>query len=70
MEYRGEKASINGSLEAKPRRGLLDEVRARLRLKHYSSRTETAYVAWIRRYIRACGMRHPRDMDGKAVEGF
>lgn len=70
MEYRGEKAPINDGLEAKPRRGLLDEVRARLRLKHYSLRTETAYVAWIRRYIRACGMRHPREMDGKAVEGF
>jgi hypothetical protein len=30
---------------------LLDRVRAALRLRHYSRRTEEAYVAWIRRYI-------------------
>src|SRR6266850_1124824 len=33
----------------KPRR--LDRVRAALRARHYSRRTEEAYVAWIRRYI-------------------
>jgi len=34
---------------AKPR--LLDRVHAAARLRHYSRRTEAAYVAWIRRYI-------------------
>jgi hypothetical protein len=33
-----------------PRR-LLDRVRDALRARHYSRRTEKAYVAWIRRYI-------------------
>ena len=49
---------------------LFDEVRRRLRLKHYSPRTEQAYLYWIRRYIRANGMRHPRGMGGKEVERF
>ena len=30
---------------------LLDRVRAEIRLRHYSPRTEKAYVGWIRRYI-------------------
>ena len=41
--------------EARPPEGpkprLLDRVRAALRLRHYSRRTEEAYVAWIRRYV-------------------
>ena len=49
---------------------LLDDVRNRLRLKHYSLRTEKAYLYWIRRYIRANGLRHPRELDGVAVERF
>jgi integron integrase len=49
---------------------LLDEVRRRLRLKHYSLRTEQAYLYWIRRYIRANGMRHPRELGGAVVERF
>ncbi|OGT57455.1 MAG: integrase [Gammaproteobacteria bacterium RIFCSPHIGHO2_12_FULL_63_22] len=49
---------------------LLDQVRDRLRLKHYSLRTEEAYLYWIRRYILATGKRHPRELDGVVVEGF
>ncbi|MBP8080675.1 MAG: integron integrase [Arenimonas sp.] len=49
---------------------LLDQVRARLRVKHYSLRTEQAYVYWVRRYILANGKRHPREMDGVEVERF
>jgi len=30
---------------------LLDRVRDKIRLKHYSIRTETAYVDWVRRFI-------------------
>lgn len=54
---------------SKPPR-LLDQVRARLRVKHYSLRTEQAYVGWIRRFILANGKRHPRDMGGAEVEAF
>lgn len=45
---------------AKPR--LLDRVRAAARLRHYSRRTEAAYVAWIRRYILFHGKRHPAEV--------
>ncbi|OOG38366.1 integron integrase [Rhodanobacter sp. C05] len=66
MSYAGESAGVT---EAKTPR-LLDQVRARLRLKHYSLRTEQAYVGWIRRFILSNDKRHPRDMGAAEVEGF
>jgi integron integrase len=48
----------------------MDEVRRRIRLKHYSLRTEQAYVAWIRRFIFANGKRHPRELGSAEVETF
>lgn len=54
---------------AKPRR-LLDQVRDRLRTKHYAYRTEQAYVDWVRRYILFHQKRHPRDMGGPEIESF
>jgi integron integrase len=56
--------------QGSPRPRLLDEVRRRLRLKHYSLRTEQAYLYWIRRYIRYNGLRHPRELGGAEVERF
>jgi hypothetical protein len=47
---------------------LLDQVRERLRLKHYSIRTEQAYVGWIRRYIIFHGKRHPAEMGKLELE--
>ena len=70
MEYGGNETGVLVGDGAGARPRLLDEVRARLRLKHYSLRTEQAYLYWIRRYIRSSGMRHPRTLDGRAVEGF
>jgi len=49
---------------------LLDQVRGRIRFKHYSIRTEQAYLDWIRRYIRHFGKRHPRDMGAEEVQAF
>lgn len=49
---------------------LLDLVRDRLRLKHYSLRTEHAYVGWIKRYIIHHGRRHPKGMGKREVEAF
>lgn len=70
MEYDGQNTSINvGQNSTKPPR-LLEEVRNRLRLKHYSIRTEQAYVYWIRRYILENGKTHPRELGGLAMEGF
>ncbi len=52
----------------KPR--LLDLVRNRCRVKHYSIRTEKRYLDWIRRFIRFHGMRHPNEMGAQEVEAF
>ena len=41
-----------------------------MRLKHLSRRTEEAYEAWIRRFIRFHGRRHPREMGKQEVEAF
>lgn len=49
---------------------LLDQVRDRLRVKHYSIRTETAYLGWIKRYILFHGKRHPADMGRPEAEAF
>ena len=68
---------------SKPR--LLDQVRREIRLRHYSPRTEEAYVDWIKRFIHfhkskpspepsgggeASGWRHPRDMGAAEVRQF
>lgn len=49
---------------------LLDQVRSRLRVKHYSLRTEQSYLHWIKRFILFHGKRHPRDMGAPEVEAF
>jgi hypothetical protein len=49
---------------------LLDQVRARIRVKHYSIRTEDQYVLWIKRFILFHGKRHPRELGAEAVEAF
>lgn len=49
---------------------LLQQVRERLRVKHYAMRTERAYVYWIKRFIDAHGRRNPRDLGGLEVEAF
>ena len=49
---------------------LLERVRDRIRVKHYSIRTEHAYVDWVRRYILFHGRRHPCEMGAAQVEGF
>lgn len=49
---------------------LLDQVRDRIRIKHYSLRTETQYVQWIKRFILFHGKRHPQEMGAAEVEAF
>lgn len=53
---------------AKPK--LLDAVRDKIRLKHYSIRTETAYVDWIRRFVRFHNRQHPAALDATHVTAF
>lgn len=52
----------------KPR--LLDLLRTRIRLKHYSLRTEQTYIEWAKRYILFHGKRHPAEMGKEEVEVF
>ncbi len=49
---------------------LLDQVRGKIRLKHYSIRTEQTYVDWIKRFILFHGKHHPKDMGAQEVEAF
>jgi integron integrase len=49
---------------------LLDQVRARIRRRNFSIRTEQAYVDWARRFILFHGKRHPLEMGAAEVEAF
>ena len=49
---------------------LLDQLRDRIRLKHYSIRTEKAYLDWNRRFILFHNKKHPRTMGTLQVEQF
>lgn len=61
-----ESTQPNGT--AAPR--LLDVLRDKLRLKHYSLRTEQQYVNWVRRFLRFHHHRHPREMGAAEVTAF
>lgn len=53
-----------------PEKKLLDQVRDAIRVRHYSLRTEEAYVNWVRRFILFHGKRHPKEMGGQEIEAF
>jgi integron integrase len=57
-------------MDSSPPPKLLDQMRARIRAKHYSIRTESAYVDWARRFILFHHKRHPREMSAPEVEAF
>ncbi|MFN7353241.1 MAG: integron integrase [Burkholderiales bacterium] len=49
---------------------LLDQVRGKIRLKHYSIRTEQSYLDWIKRYIIFHDKQHPASLGAPEVEAF
>jgi len=55
---------------ARRRSPFLEEVRAAIRVRHYSLRTERSYVDWIVRFIHFHDRRHPRDMGEPEVAAF
>ena len=61
---------MSGSNPAQPNPKLLTALRAKLRMGHYSLRTEEAYVHWTRRFIRHHGLRHPRELGIAEVAEF
>ena len=56
-------------MNVQPKR-LLDQVRDVIRVKHYSPRTEQAYVDWITRFILFHYRRHPAEMGTPEVEQY
>jgi hypothetical protein len=61
-------AGVPACVPPKPR--LLDQVRDAIRTRHYSYRTEEAYVGWIRRFILFHNKRHPGDMGPPEITQF
>lgn len=47
--------------------GLLDQVRAAIRMRHYSLRTEKSYIQWIRRFVCYHGKVHPGQLGEAAI---
>lgn len=77
MAYDTKKAPVkiahrapHGEQKSRPERRLFKMVADKCRVKHYSRRTEQAYLAWIRRFILFYGKRHPRELGGPEVEQF
>ncbi|QOR60951.1 integron integrase [Sulfurovum sp. ST-21] len=54
----------------KPKRKLLDMVRDKIRLKHYSLSTERTYIHWIKHYIFFHNKKHPIEMGKEEIEQF
>ena len=54
----------------KPRRKLLDIVRDKIRVKHYSMSTERTYIHWIKHYIFFHNKKHPIEMGKEEIEQF
>ena len=53
---------------AAPQPTLLDRMREAGRVRHLSYRTEQAYVAWVKRFVRFNDKRHPSSMGKSEVE--
>jgi integron integrase len=62
------KREPEGSSAASPK--LLARLREALRVRHYSIRTEQAYVEWTRRFIHFHGLRHPASLGASEVQAF
>ncbi|WP_024929966.1 integron integrase [Methylophilus sp. OH31] len=61
---------MDNTPEVKPAPKLFPLIVERLRVEHYSQRTEASYIAWIKRYILFHDKRHPRDMGAMEVAAF
>jgi integron integrase len=61
---------IRKAVEVQTKPKLLDQVRHAIRTRHYSYRTEKAYVHWIKRFIFFHDKRHPADMGEAEIGRF
>jgi integron integrase len=62
--------NLAGRLAAEGGPRLLDRVRREIRVRHYSIRTESSYVDWIKRFIIFNDKRHPSDLGAAEVTAF
>ena len=60
--------ALRTASEGEPR--LLDRVRREIRVRHYSIRTESSYVDWIKRFIIFNDRRHPSELGASEVMAF
>lgn len=67
---RFERSSAGGAPATNSKPKLLDQVRQAIRTRHYSYRTEKAYVHWIKRYIFFHNKRHPIEMGEAEIARF
>ncbi len=61
---------MHDSTTTPPKVKLLDQVRNAIRTKHYSIRTEEAYVHWIKRFVLFHNKHHPKGMSEKEIAAF
>lgn len=59
---------LEGKMEIKKK--LLDIVRDKIRVKHYSIKTEQSYTGWIKQYIFYHNKKHPIEMGKTEIEAF
>ncbi len=59
-----------GTSAPAPALRLIDQLRQHIRYRHYSLRTEEAYVYWVRAFIRFHGLQHPRALGQAEIESF
>ena len=64
----GTEFARSGRMTPQPK--LLDRVRDAIRTRHYSRRTEEAYVHWIRRYVVFHGKAHPSTLGASEISAF
>jgi integron integrase len=55
---------------SQPNPRLLQHLQSKMRMGHYSQRTEQAYAGWVVRFVRFHGLRHPREMGEREVGSF
>lgn len=62
---------LGAFMKSAPRKSpLLEKVRAAIRVRHYSYRTEQSYIGWIKRYVHFHNLRHPVEMSAAEVSEF
>ena len=70
MRAASDRARPLGLFPERPTPRLYDSVVEAMRVRHYSRRTEKAYVHWIRRFILFHASQHPRELAEGDVNRF